>query len=126
MRGKRFDLSVLLAAGGFYLLNRLWLSQTVGGPAGWFLACYANDLFAGAAIAAWTDLLLRLGRLPPVRSWRQTVPLLLVCGFVWEVLAPMWKTGAVFDPWDFAAYQAGGLLWLMGQKTFRSKQTQKS
>ena len=89
MRGKRFDLSVLLAAGGFYLLNRLWLSQTVGGPAGWFLTCYANDLFAGAAITAWADLLLRRGGLPPIRSWQQTVPLLLVCGFVWEVLAPL-------------------------------------
>ena len=119
MRGKRFDLSVLLAAGGFYLLNRLWLSQTVGGPAGWFLTCYANDLFAGAAIAAWSDLLFRLGRLPPIRSWRQTVPLLLACGLVWEAAAPLWKAGAVFDWWDFAAYQAGGLLWLAGRKGFR-------
>ena len=77
MRKKRFDLAVLLAAGGFYLVNRLWLSRAVGGPAGWFLSCYANDIFAGAAIVAWTDLLLRWGRLPPVRSWRQTALLLL-------------------------------------------------
>ena len=81
MRKKRFDLAVLLAAGGFYLVNRLWLSWAVGGPAGWFLSCYANDIFAGAAIVAWTDLLLRWGRLPPVRSWRQTAPLLLACGW---------------------------------------------
>ena len=112
MSGKRFDLAVLIAAGGFYLANRLWLSPAAGGWLGWFLTCYANDLFAGAAIAAWADLLLRLGRLPPIRSWRQTVPLLLACGFVWEVLAPLWKPGAVFDPWDFAAYQAGGAVWL--------------
>lgn len=117
MRVKRFDLAVLLAAGGFYLLNRLWLSRTVGGQAGWFLSCYANDIFAGAAIVAWTDLLLRLGKLPPVRSWRHTVPLLLACGIVWEVLAPLWKAGAVFDPWDFLAYQAGGLLWLAGRRS---------
>lgn len=115
MRKKWFDLAVLLAAGGFYLVNRLWLSRAVGGPAGWFLSCYANDIFAGAAIVAWTDLLLRWGRLPPVRSWRQTALLLLVCGLVWEVLAPVWKPGAVFDPWDFAAYQAGGILWQVGQ-----------
>ena len=111
MREKRFDLAVLLAAGVFYLGNRLWLSQVTGGWPGWFLRCYANDLFAGAAITAWADLLLRRGRLPPIRSWQQTVPLLLVCGFVWEVLAPLWKPGAVFDPWDFAAYQAGGFLY---------------
>ena len=47
MRKKRFDLAVLLAAGGFYLVNRLWLSRAVSGPVGWFLSCYANDIFAG-------------------------------------------------------------------------------
>lgn len=113
--GQRFDMAVLGAAGTFYLVNRLWLAQTAAGPAGWFLSCYANDIFAGAAIVSWTDLLLGWGRLPPLRSWRQTVPLLLACGLVWEVLAPLWKPGAVFDPWDFLAYQAGGLLWLAGR-----------
>jgi len=116
MREKRFDLAVIMAAGVFYLVNRLWLIPSTGGWLGWFLACYANDLFAGAAIAAWADLLLRLGRLPPIRSWRQTVPLLLICGLVWEVAAPLWKAGAVFDPWDFVAYQIGGALWLTAQK----------
>ena len=98
MSGKRFDLAVLIAAGGFYLVNRLWLSSASGGWLGWFLTCYANDLFAGAAIAAWADLLLRLGRLPPIRSWRQTVPLLLACGFVWEVLAPCGSRGPSSTP----------------------------
>ena len=56
---------------------------------------------------------LRLGRLPPVRSWHQSVPLLLGCGLVWEVLAPLWKAGAVFDPWDLAAYQIGGIFFLI-------------
>lgn len=112
MSPKRFDWAVLLAAGAFYLANRLWLSQAAEGWLRWFLTCYANDLFAGAAIVAWTDLLLRLGKLPPLRSWRHTVPLLLVCGLVWETAAPLWKAGAVSDPWDFAAYQIGGMIWL--------------
>ena len=30
----------------------------------WFLVCYANDLFAGLAMVAWTDLLLNWGHLP--------------------------------------------------------------
>ena len=110
---KRINLPLLLLAGGFYLLNRLALQTITGGGLHWFLVCYANDLFAGLAMVAWTDLLLDWGRLPPICSWKQTVPLLLVCGLVWEVLAPLWKTGAVFDPWDFAAYQAGGVLWLL-------------
>lgn len=110
---KRLNTALLLLAGAFYLTNRLVLQPAASGWLHWFLACYANDLFAGLAMVAWTDLLLDLGRLPPIRSWKQTVPLLLVCGLVWEVLAPLWKAGAVFDPRDFVAYQVGGLLWLL-------------
>lgn len=110
---RRINLTLLLLSGSFYLLNRLVLQPITGGWLHWFLVCYANDLFAGLAMVAWTDLLLDWGRLPPIRSWKQTVPLLLVCALVWEVLAPLWKAGAVFDPWDFVAYQAGGVLWLL-------------
>ena len=116
MRRPAFALDGALCAlaGLFYLVNRALLSPALAGTAaGWFLSCYGNDVFAGLAICAWADLLLRWGRLPPLRPWRQTVPLLLFCGLVWEVLAPLWKAGAVFDPWDFLAYQAGGLLWLL-------------
>ena len=114
MRRRRlFALAVCGGCGGFYLVNRLWLRHAARGWLGWFLSCYANDLFAGLAITAWADLVLSPTPLSPIRSWRQTVPLLLVCGLVWEVLAPLWKAGAVFDPWDFLAYQLGGGLWLL-------------
>lgn len=106
------DLALCLGAGLFYLLNVHVLRGSVGGAPGWFLACYANDVFAGMAICAWLDLLLSLGRLPPVASWKATVPFLLLCALVWEVLAPQWKPEAVGDPWDLLAYQAGGLVWL--------------
>lgn len=121
MERRIFNLLVCLAALLFYLLNRLLLSPVLGGAVGWFLACYANDIFAGAAIVAWLDLLLHLGRLGQVRSWRQVVPFLLFCSLIWEVCAPAFKPGAVFDPWDFAAYQAGGFLWLFtGRLAIRS------
>ena len=108
------DGALCALSGLFYLVNRFLLSPALAGTAaGWFLSCYANDVIAGLAICAWADLHLRRGRLPPLRSWRQTVPLLLLCGLVWEVLAPFWKAGAVLDPWDFLAYQAGGGLFLL-------------
>ena len=113
---RRINLTLLPLAGGFYLLNRLVLQTITGGWLHWFLVCYANDLFAGLFLAAWADFLLRLARLSPVRSWRQTVPLLLACGFVWEILAPLWKAGAVLDPWDFLAYQAGALVYLPARR----------
>ena len=116
---KTFDLAVLTTAGGFYLLNRLWLAGTAGGPLGWFLTCYANDLWAGAAILAWTDCLLLWGRLPPLKKWRWNALLLVLCGLVWEVLTPAWKPTAVFDWWDLLAYQAGGFLWYFGNKHYK-------
>ncbi len=121
MSRNKLNLSVLLGAGGFYLLNRLWLARAVRGWPGWFLRCYANDLWAGAAILAWADLLLGWGRLPRLSRPGQVLPLLLACGLVWEVLAPLWKPGAVFDPWDFLAYQLGGLCWLWAAKFFPSR-----
>ena len=110
------DLLLCAGAASFYGVNRFWLRSTVTGPARWFLVCYANDLFAGLFLASWADLLLRLGHLPPIRSCRQTVPLLLACGLVWEVLAPLWKSGAIFDPWDFLAYQIGALGYLLARR----------
>lgn len=112
MTRRTFDFLVCVAALIFYLVNRLFLAVTIDGPVGWFLTCYANDIFAGAAIIAWLDLLLSLGHLGKICSWKQVAPFLLFCGLIWEVGAPLFKPNAVFDPWDFAAYQAGGLLWL--------------
>ena len=107
------DLLLCAGSAGFYLLNRLWLRHITGGWFRWFLICYANDLFAGLFLTAWADALFRLAGLPPVRSWKQTVPLLLACGVIWELLAPLWKAGAVCDPWDFLAYQVGALGYLL-------------
>ena len=98
----------------FYLINRQFLSSALSGLPGWFLRCYANDVAAELFLCAWTDLLLALGNRPILKG-QHVVPLLLACGLVWEVLAPLWKSGAVFDFWDFIAYLAGGLLWLLAQ-----------
>lgn len=111
MKRNTFDLLVLAGSACFYLLNRLCLIPGTDGLLHWFLCCYANDLCAGAAALAWFDLLLQWGHLPVLHSWVVTVPILLFCGFFWEVLSPLWKSGAVFDPWDFLAYQIGGTVW---------------
>ena len=119
MRRRFFlDAGACAGAGSFYLLNRLLLSSVSQGWARWFLTCYANDVFAGLAVTAWLDLLLGWGRLGAVRSWRQSVPFLLRCALVWEVLAPLWKPGATADPWDLLAYQAGGLVYLLLRARF--------
>ena len=112
-RRQWLDAALCAAAGAFYLVNRAWLRDATGGWAGWFLVCYANDIAAGMAISAFFDLMLSFGGRTPLRSPVWLGLFLLGCGFVWEVLAPLWKSGAVFDPWDFPAYLAGGVLFLL-------------
>jgi len=112
-RIRRIDLLTPLIAGGFYLFNRFFLQKAATGMVHWFLHCYANDLFAGAAILAWLNLLLGLGGLGRVKRLRHAAAFLLLCGLVWEVAAPLWRAGAVCDPWDLLAYQLGGLIYLV-------------
>ena len=114
MSGRKLDLLALGLAGGEYLLNRLWLRQSTGSWLHRFLVCWANDVFAGVFMLAWLNLLLGLAGLRRLRSVRWAALFLVVCALVWEVAAPVFKPGAVFDLWDFAAYQAGGLLYLAG------------
>lgn len=118
MKRKRFDYTLCAGAGACYLANRLCLQRSVTGWFSWFLRCYANDILAGLAMAAFLDLLLALGGRRPLRSPVWLALFLLLCGFVWEVLAPLWKAGAVFDLWDFAAYLAGGAAFLLIRATF--------
>ena len=103
--------AVLAAAALEYAANHLWLRHVTGGAARHFLVCWANDLFAGAAILAWADLLLLwAGRrpLPPAAG----LALALAAARVGELAAPLWKPSAVADPWDVAAYLAGGAVYL--------------
>ena len=72
-------------------------------------------MLAGVVLPALVSLLLLAARRPPLRPWA-VLALMLAAGGVWEWLTPLWKPGAVFDPWDFAAYLAGALLFLALEK----------
>ena len=109
---KRNIITVILG-GGLYWLNRLWLSGITGGALQWFLRGYFSDILAGLILPAVVSILLLLVGRPPLRHWRPIALLLLGAGLVWECLAPLWKSGAVFDWWDFPAYQLGGLVYVL-------------
>ena len=106
--------AVLAAAALEYAANLLWLRYVTTGPVRQFLVCWCNDLFAGAAILAWASVLLLLAGRPPLRRPLPAFALVLACGLVWELAAPLWKPAAVCDPWDFAAYLAGAAGYLAG------------
>ena len=118
------NLILILLCGGLYLFNRVCLVSIIPGILGRFLVCYFNDLLAGIVLPAVTALLLLAAHRSPLRKWSHIALLLLSAGLVWECLAPLWKPGAVFDWWDFIAYQLGGLLYfLIYSCTCRRKNT---
>ncbi len=96
-------LSILLGTvNQFFLKPRFGLAVP-------FLSWYANDIIAGFLILAFTHYLLARGRLPAL-SRRGSLLLVLGAGAAWEVLPLLWKPAGVADPWDIAAYLAGGFL----------------
>lgn len=109
------NLLILILSGGLYCLNRLWLRDITAGALQWFLRCYFSDILAGLILPAIVSLLLLAFHRSPLRRWWPAALLLLGAGLVWECLAPLWKQGAVFDWWDFTAYQLGGLLYFLFQ-----------
>ena len=111
------NICILTACCGLYWLSRLVLRRVTSGGLQWFLVCYFNDILAGLVLLSITSLLLIAAKRPPLRRWWPMALILLGAGVVWECLAPLWKAGAVFDWWDFVAYQVGGLLyWLIARQ----------
>lgn len=122
MRARHLNLLLLGLTAAFYITNKLVFQSAAQGWLRWFLVCYANDVWAGLAILAWVNLLLDLGKLPPLGSWRLSALLLLGCGLVWEVLAPLWNPWSVCDPWDMLAYLVGGGVYRLIASIRNSKQ----
>jgi len=81
----------------------------------WFLICYFNDILAGVFIVAVVDLYFLMVHLRRLTA-KEMVMLLFFCGVIWEGFAPMLKPTAVFDWWDFIAYQVGGLVYTIAHK----------
>ena len=96
---RRINLTLLLLAGGFYLLNRLVLQTIIGGWLHWFLVCYANDLFAGLAMVAWTALLLDWGHLPPSAPGSRQSLCCLSAVWCGRCLPPCGKQVQFSTPW---------------------------
>ena len=105
------NICIFAVCGGLYWLNRLWLRDMTSGALRWFLTCYFGDILAGLVLLSIVSLLLLAVKHSPLRHWRPMALSLLGAGLVWECLAPLWKPGAVFDWWDFAAYQLGGVVY---------------
>lgn len=100
----------------FYVFNQYYKTICPIESLRLFLVCYANDILAGILILAYSNICLSfisksIIQLPTI-LW-----FILGCGFVWEILAPLFKPTAIFDPLDLLAYLIGGIIywWLQAK-----------
>lgn len=100
-----------------YVVNNLLLKPLAStGLLGAFVRGHLNDVLAGLAFMAYTNLLFDLVR-PERRLARLWVMLayMLCCGLFWEGVAPTLLKPSVSDPWDVVSYLAGAALyWAVG------------
>lgn len=115
------DVLIVGAVAVLYGWNRFLWAPQASGTLGWFLRCYCNDILAGLSLLAITNILLAMAGWGPLPFWAGAC-LLFFCGAVWECLAPAIKPTAVFDPWDFLAYQCGGGIYSLLRRPVKWKQ----
>ena len=75
-----------------------------------FLRCYFNDFIGSIGFAALCDFLLGFAQRKLDRYWKVFL-LMMFCGFVWEVITPLFRPDTVGDIFDFGVYIAGGSLY---------------
>ena len=102
---RRYAASGVLIA-GLYLLNRFLLVPLTG----WRLpAWHGADSLAGGLMLCFLNGLLLLARRRPLERVFPASAFLLGCGLVWEIVAPLYLSRSVGDPWDVLAVWLGGL-----------------
>ena len=107
------DLVMLAAGFVLFYLNDLALKPLLSDAAfGWLFKNHFNDVLAGLAFMAYTNVLLALFR-PKGRivRLRFVIPFIFACGLFWECVAPLFVSGSVADPWDLLAYVMGGIVY---------------
>ncbi|AOM84002.1 hypothetical protein [Salisediminibacterium beveridgei] len=102
----------------FYLINQTVIKAWTDH---WFIHWYVNDLLAGIWLPALTMALAASFRVHQILmlSGAKILLVVLVAGLFWELIAPLYVTGSVRDPFDILAYVSGGLIYLLIMRRIR-------
>lgn len=98
----------LVAAVG-YALNRWLLNLLIPSS---FLHGQFNDLLlmpAALPVVLWVQRLVGLRNHDLAPSWSEMGLHLVVWSVICEIIGPVWLHRGTADPWDVAAYAAGGI-----------------
>lgn len=121
-----FDAALLALGAVLYEANNALVKPLrLPGLAGAFFGGHFNDVVAGFAFLAYTNILFDVVR-PSRRLTRPWVVALyaLLCGLFWEVVAPALFRPSVSDPWDLLCYVVGALLYLAAETAFARRSGQ--
>jgi len=101
-----FNILVLLICAILYCANR-----TVGQKTdSLFLHCYFNDLIAGIAFPCFVNFLLKIKK-RRILKFPSLLVLIIIAGFLWEFVAPLYVPHAVTDVVDLVAYCSGAIIY---------------
>jgi len=81
-----------------------------------FMCSYFNDVIGSITFTAYTSIVISFRKLQFRHLW-QVEMLMLGCGFVWEVITPLFRKNTVGDIGDIFAYLAGGAVYFVIFKT---------
>jgi len=101
---------VILCAAAVYVLNAVVLKPFTSGVFNYFAVCYLNDFMAPCVILAYLDIIGGMGGIH-IRGLAACGSMALMMGLFWETAAPLIRPDSVSDPFDIAAYAAGGIVY---------------
>ena len=107
---KRTDIAVMLAGIALCGLNPLIRPYLEGIPA-LISDCWFKDVFGASVFAAYTDLLICCCGKKYIPQLSHILLLMLLSGFFWEVITPLYRSDTVGDPIDVIAYCLGGSIY---------------
>ena len=101
---------IFITCVGLYGLNTLIFSSINNYKLNFFFSSYFNDILAPLLLFSYINLLLSLID-KKLYSLKYLIPIIIICSFVWEYLAPFFKPTSVIDPFDILFYVLGTLIY---------------
>ena len=97
----------------FYVLNNLFFKRITDGFFYYFFVGYFNDLICPLFFISYVNIMLSFIN-KRISKFFYIFLLCLICGLVWEFVAPFFKKDSVTDIYDLICYCLGGFLyWLI-------------
>lgn len=114
------NIAIILSIAFAYFINSQIKPLLSDSFFAYLLKCYFNDFMAGILICAYVNFILSISRYKfQIISLPVLLALSLVCGFVWEVVAPRYIQDSVSDVWDIVSYLLGSLAYWLFMKLFK-------